>query len=133
MRIVNKQYVREKVENIRKECIELNKKHEKTLKLMIINNTQENMDNYRDIRKKLDHKEFETLFYIDVDLLLNKNKTKNEIINEFKTRLNKENQLLKDFEKLYSEENPLKIGTPLYRKRIEVEELIKFMNKEIYN
>lgn len=133
MKITEEEYIRHKIEEEKNECINLSDKHSQALKIMIESGSQESKDNYRKIREKLDIKEYWTLFYMDIALMLKDNKTQDEIVNEFKIKLNREKDSLKEYKEIYNNEHPLMIGTPLSRKRMEVEQLEAFMEAEIYN
>lgn len=132
MSIVDINYVSEKVINGRTKGLEFIEEHRNKLDKMVKDNTEENREIYREVRDRSERHTYRTLFYLDAERILKKGKTQNDIINDFKVRLNKEQRLLEQFKELYSDEHPMMVGTPLANKRLEVEELEKFMKEEIY-
>lgn len=132
MSITDINYVSEKVKDGRAKGLELIEEHRAKLDSMIKSNTDENREVYREVRDRSDRHTYKTLLYLDTERMLKKGKTQNDIINDFKIRLNKEKRMLEQFKELYSDEHPKMMGTPLANKKIELEELENFMEEEIY-
>jgi hypothetical protein len=132
MSILDINYFSEKVKDGRAKGLEFIEEHRSKLDKMIKDSTDENREIYREVRDRSDRHTYRTLFYLDTERMLKKGNTQNDIINDFKIRLNKEKSLLDKFKELYSDEHPMMVGTPLSNKRVEIEELEKFMEEEIY-
>lgn len=132
MNIADNEYLTNKIEEFKDKGIILLNEHKHFFNIMIKNNSQENIQKYREKQKELRETEYYGIFYIDVRLMLRNNKTQNDIVNEFKIRLNEENEVLRKYKELYKEEELLMMDTPLSSKKIEVEQLEKFINEEIY-
>lgn len=109
----------------------LSDEHNKRLQAMIKDESDENRQRYREIRLELDKNEYKTMYFLDIISLLKRGVSELNIINEFKVRLNRERDMLSQFEKMYKDENPLMVGTPLYCQKLKVEVFQDFVENEL--
>lgn len=130
MKLLDNEYVLEQIEEMQEKKSELTDERDKSLTALINDGSKENKIKYSKAMETLTRIVYQSSFYEETQSI-RYNNSQEEVANYYKKRLEECEHMLARFEEIFKL-TPQAIVSTMVNKKLEIEELKKFIDKEIY-